>query len=118
MMLKSCPWMFTGFMLRRKPLYAAIAQRKEERQAQLQLQYAHRIAGLVGPSAVIPGGYPTLYYPSPGIVTQVPAQPDLTYQHLGMRPGAGWRANGFPDPSRPAFQPSPVPVVSSSKICF
>ncbi|CAI9760644.1 unnamed protein product [Fraxinus pennsylvanica] len=64
---------FHGFMLRRKPLYAAIAQRKEERQAQLQLQYAHRIAGLVGPSAVIPGGYPTLYYPSPGIVSQVPA---------------------------------------------
>ncbi|XP_022859246.1 polyadenylate-binding protein 7-like [Olea europaea var. sylvestris] len=105
---------FHGFMLRRKPLYAAIAQRKEERQAQLQLQYAHRIAGLVGPSAVIPGGYPTLYYPSPGIVTQVPAQPDLTYQHLGMRPGAGWRANGFPDPSRPAFQPSPVPVIHNN----
>ncbi|KAL2481321.1 Polyadenylate-binding protein 7 [Abeliophyllum distichum] len=103
---------FHGFMLHRKPLYAAIAQRKEERQAQLQLQYAHRIAGLVGPSAVIPGGYPTLYYPSPGVVSQVPAQPGLMYQPLGMRPG--WRANGFADPSRPAFQPSPVPLIPNN----
>ncbi|CAI9783139.1 unnamed protein product [Fraxinus pennsylvanica] len=103
---------FHGFMLHRKPLYAAIAQRKEQRQAQLQLQYAHRIAGLVGPSAVIPGGYPTLYYPSSGVVSQVPAQPGLMYQPLGMRPG--WRANGFADPSRPAFQTSPVPLISNN----
>ncbi|KAL2514303.1 Polyadenylate-binding protein 7 [Forsythia ovata] len=103
---------FHGFMLHRKPLYAAIAQRKEERQAQLQLQYAHHIAGLVGHSAVIPGGYPTLYYPSPGVVSQVPARPGLMYQPLGMRPG--WRANGFADPSRPAFQPSPVPLIPNN----
>ncbi|CAA2970445.1 polyadenylate-binding 7 [Olea europaea subsp. europaea] len=103
---------FHGFMLHRKPLYAAIAQRKEERQAQLQLQYAHRIAGLVGPSAVIPGVYPTLYYPSPGVVSQDPARPGLMYQPLGMRPG--WRANGFADPSRPAFQTPPVPLIPNN----
>ena len=38
-------------------MWMAIAQRKEDRQAQVQLQYAQRMAGLAGPSTpVIPGG--------------------------------------------------------------
>ncbi|KAJ4850853.1 hypothetical protein Tsubulata_032253 [Turnera subulata] len=97
---------FHGYMFHRKPLYVAIAQRKEDRQAQLQLQYAHRMAGLAGPSAgVIPGGYPPLYYTAPpGVISQVPPRPGLMYQPLGMRPG--WRPNGFAPPTRPTFQPS------------
>lgn len=100
-------------MFHRKPLYVAIAQRKEERQAQLQLQYAQRMAGLAGPStAVIPGGYPPIYYQAPsGVVPQVPPRPGLMYQPLGLRPG--WRANGFAPTSGPAYQPPPVSVVST-----
>ncbi|KAK8588737.1 hypothetical protein V6N13_087637 [Hibiscus sabdariffa] len=97
---------FHGYMFHRKPLYVAIAQRKEDRQAQLQLQYAQHMAGLAGPStAVLPGGYPPLFYTSPtGIVSQVPPRPGMMYQPLGLRPG--WRGNGFAPPARPVFQPS------------
>eukprot|EP00262_Sarcandra_glabra_P014007 TRINITY_DN3996_c1_g1_i1.p1 TRINITY_DN3996_c1_g1~~TRINITY_DN3996_c1_g1_i1.p1 ORF type:complete len:627 (+),score=105.88 TRINITY_DN3996_c1_g1_i1:119-1999(+) len=99
-----------GFMFHRKPLYVAIAQRKEDRQAQLQLQYSQRITGLAGPSpAVIPAGYPPIYYAPPGIVSQIPARQGLMYQPLGIRPG--WRATGFPSPARPTYQPMPLPVI-------
>ncbi|XVF76322.1 hypothetical protein PTKIN_Ptkin13bG0257200 [Pterospermum kingtungense] len=102
---------FHGYMFHRKPLYVSIAQRKEDRQAQLQLQYAQRMAGLAGPStAVIPGGYPPLYYTAPtGVISQLPPRPGMMYQPLGLRPG--WRANGFAPPTRPTFQPSSLPMV-------
>ncbi|XVE96547.1 hypothetical protein REPUB_Repub02eG0232000 [Reevesia pubescens] len=105
---------FHGYMFHRKPLYVAIAQRKEDRQAQLQLQYAQRLAGLAGPStAVLPGGYPPLYYTAPtGVVSQVPPRPGMMYQPLGLRPG--WRANGFAPPTRPTFRPSSLPMVLSA----
>ncbi|XP_016455946.2 polyadenylate-binding protein 7-like [Nicotiana tabacum] len=103
---------FHGFMLGRKPLYVAIAQRKEERQAQLQLLYAQRLAGLTGPPAMFPGGYPPFYYPAPGVVPQMPTRPGLMYQALGVRPG--WRTNGFTNTTRPAFQPSPVPLIPNN----
>lgn len=100
-----------GYMFHCKPLYVAIAQRKEDRQAQLQLQYAQRLAGLAGPSTVVlPGGYPPLYYASPtGIVSQVPLRPGMMHQPFGLRPG--WRVNGFAPPTRPVFQPSSLPLV-------
>ncbi|KAE8661167.1 Polyadenylate-binding protein 7 [Hibiscus syriacus] len=105
---------FHGYMFHHKPLYVAIAQRKEDRQAHLQLQYAQRMAGLAGPStAIFPGGYPPLYYTAPtGIVSQVPPRPGMMYQPLGLRPG--WRANGFAPPTRPAFQPSSLPMVPTN----
>ncbi|KAA8518658.1 hypothetical protein F0562_016132 [Nyssa sinensis] len=104
---------YHGYMFHQKPLYVAIAQRKEDRLAQLQLQYVQHMAGLTGPSTVIPGGYPPLYYTAPpGVVTQVPPQPGLIYQPLGLRPG--WRANGFAPPTRPAFQQSPLPVIPNT----
>ncbi|KAB2060092.1 hypothetical protein ES319_A11G353800v1 [Gossypium barbadense] len=101
---------FHGYMFHRKPLYVAIAQRKEDRQAQLQLQYAQRMPGLAGPSTVVlPGGYPPLYYASPtGFVSQVPLRPGMMHQPLGLRPG--WRANGFAPPTRPVFQYSSLPL--------
>ncbi|XP_041997681.1 polyadenylate-binding protein 7-like isoform X1 [Salvia splendens] len=103
---------FHGLILRRKPLYAAIAQRKEERQVQLQVIHAQRLAGLSGPpSPVMQGGYSHFYYP-PGVVPQIPAQPSLLYQQPGIRPG--WRANGIPNPSRPVFHPSPIPLPPNS----
>ncbi|XP_016543147.1 polyadenylate-binding protein 7 isoform X3 [Capsicum annuum] len=99
---------FYGLMLHRKPLYVAIAQRKEERQAQLQLHHAQRIAGLTGPSPMFPGAYPPFYYTGPGVVPQVPTRPGMMYHTLGMRPG--WGTNGFTNMTRPGFQPSPVPM--------
>ncbi|XP_050227710.1 polyadenylate-binding protein 7 isoform X2 [Mercurialis annua] len=107
---------FHGFMFHRKPLYVAIAQRKEDRKAQLQMQYAHRMTGLAGPSAaVIPGGYPPFYYTPPsGVVPQVTPRPGMMFpQPLDMRPG--WRGNGFPHPTRPAFQLPQVPFMPNGQ---
>lgn len=95
-----------------KPLYVAIAQRKEERQAQLQFQYAQRVAR--SPTTVLTGGYTPVYYAPPGhVVPQVPSREGaLMYQPFGLSP-AGWRPNGFVAPSsRPIFQSTPLPAVS------
>ena len=93
-------------MFHQKPLYVAIAQRKEDRQVQLQIQYAQRMVGLHS-TAVIPSGYPPYYYTTPsGVVPQMPPQSMMMCQPLGSRPG--WRANGFAPPTGPTFQPSPV----------
>ncbi|KAK2364248.1 polyadenylate-binding protein [Trifolium repens] len=103
---------FHGFMFHGKPLYVALAQRKEDRQAQLQLQYAQQIAGLAGPStAIVPGGYPPFYYTATGVVSHAPPRAGLMYQPMALRPG--WRANGSAPPAR-SFQQSPAPVVSSN----
>ena len=102
----------TGCMFHGKPLYVAIAQRKEDRQTQLQLQFAQQLAGLGGPStAVVPGGYPRCFYAASGVVSHVPSRAGLMYQPLGLR--SGWRANGFASPTRP-FQQSPAPNVSDN----
>lgn len=100
--------------MRRKPLYVSIAQRKEDRQAHLQLLYSHRIPGFSGPpSPVLSGGYPHLYYPAPGLVPAIPTPPNMMYQPPVMRPG--WRANAIPNPSRSVVHPSPVTMVRFSK---
>lgn len=76
---------FHGFMFHGKRIYVAIAQRKEERQAQLQLQYAQRVVGLAeGQPAVFSGGYPPYYYTAPGIIPQVSPRPGLMYQPMAM----------------------------------
>ncbi|KAK4755255.1 hypothetical protein SAY87_009012 [Trapa incisa] len=101
---------FHGYMFHRKPLYVAIAQRKEDRTAQLQLQYAPRIPGLAAASsAVIPGGYHPYYFTGPsGLLSQAPSHPGLMYQPLGMRPG--WRGNGLPPPIGPGFPTASLPI--------
>ncbi|CAI9762105.1 unnamed protein product [Fraxinus pennsylvanica] len=100
---------FHGFMFHQKPLYVAIAQRKEERQAQLLLKFSQFMAGLGGQSAVIPGGYSSLYYPVPGVNTQVAAQPSMMYQPLGMR-----GADGYANSSIVAFKASPFCLVPNN----
>lgn len=51
-----------GHMLDGKPLYVALAQRKEVRRAQLEAQHAARKASnLVGPQPMYPPGAPILY---------------------------------------------------------
>ncbi|KAG9150101.1 hypothetical protein Leryth_009681 [Lithospermum erythrorhizon] len=100
---------FHGQMFHQKPLYVGIAQRKEERQVQLQLHYAQRLTGYAGPSGMIAGGYPPVYYSAP---TMDPARPGVMYPHFGMRPQ--WRANGFTNPAAHPFQPSFIPMMPSS----
>ncbi|MCL7051507.1 hypothetical protein MKW94_006754, partial [Papaver nudicaule] len=90
-----------GYMCHGKPLYVAVAQTKEERRTQLQLQFSHKTAGLAVPTspAVIPAGYPPLFYPMPP--NMVPLQ-GLMRQPMGLTPE--WRTNRFLPPARPSFQ--------------
>ncbi|XP_050910491.1 polyadenylate-binding protein 7 isoform X2 [Lathyrus oleraceus] len=103
---------FHGFMFHGKPLYVALAQKKEVRQVQLQLQYAPQTAGLAGPStAIVPRGYPPFYYTATGVVSHPLPRAGLMYQPMSLRPGL--RANGSAPPAR-SFQQSPAPVVSNN----
>ncbi|GMN39302.1 hypothetical protein TIFTF001_008519 [Ficus carica] len=107
---------FHGVMFHRKPLYLAIAQRKEERKVQLQFQYSRRMAtGLSAPSTpLIPRGCLPFYFPPPPAVPQVaPPRPGLMYQPLCVRPE--WRGNGFASTAGPAFQPSPIPMPNAPR---
>ncbi|KAJ8532786.1 hypothetical protein K7X08_015675 [Anisodus acutangulus] len=100
---------FHGFMFGQKPLFVAIAQRKEERQAQLQLNHAQGIPELTGSSAFFPGGYPSLYYRDLGDL-QLPARPGMLYQPLSMR--HSWMVNGFTNSIRPPCEISLIPDAS------
>ncbi|XP_072066088.1 polyadenylate-binding protein 7-like isoform X2 [Arachis hypogaea] len=103
---------FHGCMFHGKPLYVALAQRKEDRQTQLQLYFSQQLPGLGAPSnAVIPGGYPRFYYTG-GVLSHVPSQPGMMYQHLGSR--SGWRANNAFAPPTRSFQQSAAPNVSNN----
>uniref|UniRef100_A0A1D1XFF2 Polyadenylate-binding protein n=1 Tax=Anthurium amnicola TaxID=1678845 RepID=A0A1D1XFF2_9ARAE len=101
-----------GYIFHGKPLYVAIAQRKEERQAQLQLHYAQQMGGLAGSSsAVFHAGYPPVYYPPPGVISQVPPRQGLMYRPVAMRPG--WTPNGFIPFAKSGFQPMSLPTNSN-----
>jgi len=85
-----------GRMIGTKPLYVALAQRKEVRKAQLEAQYAARIKSRLNPqtNGIAPmyaGGPPVFYPPNPGFVypQMVPArnrwtqpQPQTQYQTM------------------------------------
>ncbi|KAI3908269.1 hypothetical protein MKX01_027291 [Papaver californicum] len=100
-----------GYVLHRKPLYVAFAQKKEERRTQLQIQFSQGIAGLAVPTsaAVIPAGYPPLYYPLPP--NMVPPQ-GLMHQPMGMTPE--WRTSRFLPPAIPSFHSVPRPMIPDS----
>jgi len=77
-----------GRMLFNKPLYVALAQRKEVRSAQLQAQYAHRHGG-----KIIPGNLPFGQQPFPFV--RNPNQPPFMgyppqMMQGGMNPRARW----------------------------
>ncbi|EFJ38579.1 hypothetical protein SELMODRAFT_74731 [Selaginella moellendorffii] len=95
-----------GLMINGKPIYVAMAQRKEIRQAQLQQQYAQRMSGLMPPpGAQVAAAYPPVYYAAPpALLPQVPQRQGLMYQPV-MRPG--WRTGPLAPPGRPSLQPLP-----------
>ncbi|KAG0463524.1 hypothetical protein HPP92_019593 [Vanilla planifolia] len=98
-----------GYIFHGKPLYVSIAQRKEERRAQLHLQFAHRMAGLAGSApAAIPTGYPPVYFRPSGFMPQVRPRQGGIYQSFGMR--SGWEQSGSIPPSTPSFQTMPLPT--------
>ncbi|KAI7728498.1 hypothetical protein M8C21_016545 [Ambrosia artemisiifolia] len=95
-----------GKMVASKPLYVALAQRKEDRRARLQAQFSQ-----MRPMAMAPAGAPRMpMFPpgGPGLGQQmfygqaqptfIPPQPGFGYQQQlvpGMRPGGGPMPNFF-----------------------
>ncbi|GMJ05597.1 POLY(A) BINDING PROTEIN 8, poly(A) binding protein 8 [Hibiscus trionum] len=95
-----------GKMVISKPLYVALAQRKEERRARLQAQFSQMRSLALGPSVAqrmpmySPGGSglgQQIYY-GQGPPTIFPPQPGFGYQQQlvpGMRPGGSPMPNFF-----------------------
>lgn len=94
-----------GFMLYGKPIYVAIAQRKEVRRAQLEQHYAQQMMGLAGPpGAIVPAPMPPMYFAAPpGLIPQLPSRQGMMYP-VGVRPG--WRP--APPLGRPSFHSMPI----------
>ncbi|OVA11248.1 RNA recognition motif domain [Macleaya cordata] len=95
-----------GKMIASKPLYVALAQRKEDRRARLQAQFSQMrpvaIAPSVGPRMpMYPPGGPGLgqqIFYGQGPPAIIPPQPGFGYQQQlvpGMRPGGGAMPNFF-----------------------
>ncbi|PIA52882.1 hypothetical protein AQUCO_01000627v1 [Aquilegia coerulea] len=95
-----------GKMVVSKPLYVAIAQRKEDRKARLQAQFSQMrpvaMAPSVGPRMpMYPPGGPGLgqqIFYGQGPPAIIPPQPGFGYQHQlvpGMRPGGAAMPNFF-----------------------
>ncbi|KAL6339228.1 hypothetical protein AAG906_024379 [Vitis piasezkii] len=95
-----------GKMVASKPLYVALAQRKEDRRARLQAQFSQMRPAAMAPSvgprmSMYPPGAPglgqQLFY-GQGPPALIPPQPGFGYQHQlvpGMRPGAAPMPNFF-----------------------
>ncbi|CAI8616108.1 unnamed protein product [Vicia faba] len=76
-----------GFMFHGKPLYVALAQKKEARQAQLQLHCSQQFVGLARPStAIVPGGYTPFYYTTTGVISHSPPRVGIMYQPMSLKP--------------------------------
>lgn len=85
-----------GKMMGTKPLYVALAQRKEIRKAQLEAQHAQRVKlrqnapPSMNPGPIYPGA--PVFYPGPGGMGGPPgSQPQGYVYPQQMMPRAGWR---------------------------
>jgi polyadenylate-binding protein len=86
-----------GRMIKGKPIYVALAQRRDVRRAQLEQQYQQRIAmapgprGPMGPGMFPPGGAPPMFYP-PG--PRGPMAPGMMNPYMMAGPGRGMPGRG------------------------
>ncbi|KAL5217837.1 hypothetical protein ABZP36_018521 [Zizania latifolia] len=95
-----------GLMFYGKPLYVAIAQRKEERRAKLEQRFAE-LASMVGAAGpIIPTGYPHFYFAHPSThLPQGHSSHGFMYPPMGL--GQEWR-HMFPSPHNIQQIHSPV----------
>merc|ERR1719250_140022 len=112
-----------GRIIVAKPLYVALAQRKEDRKAHLASQYIQRMAGMRmqqmgGMQQMGMGGYfmPTMPQPQRFFTpAQIRAQPRWPQQQAVPRPG-GMPGMGMPGaPRAPMGQPGPQPMTMMAR---
>ncbi|XP_068602917.1 polyadenylate-binding protein 1A-like [Brachionichthys hirsutus] len=105
-----------GRIVATKPLYVALAQRKEERQAHLTNQYMQRMASV----RTVPNPVINPYQPAPAagyfMTAMPPAQNRAAYypaagQMAQLRPGPRWAAQGV---RQPHFQSMPGAMRASA----
>ncbi|XP_061231645.1 polyadenylate-binding protein 1-like isoform X2 [Neopsephotus bourkii] len=101
-----------GRIVSTKPLYVALAQRKEERKAILTNQYMQRLATM----RALPGPLLGSFQPPPGYFLPPipPPQPRATFYSsspvVPVRPGTRWSAQ----PSRPPPYPAVTPILRAA----
>ncbi|KAJ3217706.1 Protein phosphatase PP2A regulatory subunit B [Dinochytrium kinnereticum] len=101
-----------GKMVANKPVYVALAQRKEVRRAQLAAQMQQRSQIRIQQAGLpVPGGYPgQLFYPTPGAMPQqqrggVFFPPNMVARPRWAPPGAPQGQPGVPVPPSGSYPP-------------
>lgn len=104
-----------GRMIKGKPIYVALAQRREVRKAQLEQQYQQRMAmpptgprGPIGPGMFPPAGAAPMFYPgAPGPMGPrgAPMMPYMMGPGRGMPGGRGMPRGGMMGPGGPMMGP-------------
>lgn len=93
-------------MFHEKPLYVAIAQRKEERMTYLRHIFSQRVERLLGSTvAGVNPSYPPLYYSH---ISQFHPGQEFLYPPFGLGP------NGFAPPLGPSIQQLVPPMILNS----
>lgn len=101
-----------GRILVSKPLYVALAQRREDRKAQLASQYMDRIAKIrmqnQHPAAVYPNPAANYYMQTPGLPSVAGNPPSRFMNTVQYRPNTRWAQPGNVRPSfmQAAYRPS------------
>lgn len=89
-----------GKMVGSKPLYVALAQKKEERRAQLEAQYRRNLMPMGGPIMPGFGPYPHApFFPHPGHMARGNFPPHMMRPRWAGPPGHSDRGNSFPGQS-------------------
>ena len=103
----------SGRMLHDKPLYVALAQRSEQRKAQLQQQY-QQPRGMMGPPMGGPMGAM-----GPGMNGPMPMYPGAVPPYMQGPGPRGMGPRGYPrGPPGPMMYPPMMPQVSCCTICL
>jgi len=101
-----------GRMIKGKPIYVALAQRRDIRKQQLEQQYQQRMSmpgprGPMGPGMFPPGGPQPVFYPGPGGPMGPRGAPMMPYAMVPGRgmPGRGAMGRGIMGPGGPVMGP-------------